>query len=90
MKSQPIDIINDMAQVILSQSRMMNRILNQHMTSRTSNMMTGTDMIEMRGGFTKSKADIIRTLKRWMTAEMHRIPWINVLHLELGKAIEDQ
>ena len=44
--------------------------------------------VEMRNGSVKTKAEIVRTLKKFVVAEILKVPWISLLHHEFGKFIE--
>jgi len=44
--------------------------------------------VEMKNGSLMTKSEIIRSLKKLMTVEILKVPWLSLLHSEFGKVVE--
>jgi hypothetical protein len=97
----PEILLRKIAQTLIAQSTMILKINLEQRSLRSlanpsnekvpmkAHRMGQTSMdVEMRSGLMKSKADIVRSLKKLMTVETLKVPWLSLLHIEFGRLIE--
>ena len=69
-----------------------NQVSNPTTTTTTSKSVSRRDKgsldVEMKNGSLMTKSEIIRSLKKLMTVEILKVPWLSLLHSEFGKVVE--
>jgi hypothetical protein len=83
--------MKSMAQLMVDLSQVIGTRLSSTMISGVQKPPTLTvPSALMKNGALKPKAEILHSMKRWMTKEILKIPWLGLLHAEMRKGIEYQ
>lgn len=95
--------VKSFAHSMIAQSRMLLKIYHQQQTIRSTNndlsiatsqsledIRNGQSSMDilMRGGSFIKKSELIRIMKKHMTTEILKVPWLSLLLHEFGKVVE--
>lgn len=83
--------MKSMAQLIVALSRVIGTRFSAVMIPVIQRNPTLTiPSVYMKNGTQKPKIEISNSMKRWMTQEILKVPWLGLLRSEMKNAVEDQ